>query len=67
MGFATESDYRKSGDTDMTNEFLKKMENHATAEANRLGKSNHGKLRLIGTAIGIVVVVLLALWMAYHP
>ena len=51
----------------MTNEFLKKMENHATAEANRLGKSNHGKLRLIGTAIGIVVVILLALWMAYHP
>jgi hypothetical protein len=67
LGFAAESDYRKSGDTDMTNEFLKKMENHATAEATRLGKSNHGKLRLIGTAIGIVVVVLLALWMAYHP
>jgi hypothetical protein len=51
----------------MINEFLKKMENHATAEATRLGKSNHGKLRLIGTAIGIVVVILLALWMAYHP
>jgi hypothetical protein len=58
---------RKSGDTDMTNGLLKKMENHAAAEATRLGKSNHGKLRLIGTAIGIVVVVLLALWMAYHP
>jgi hypothetical protein len=51
----------------MTNEFLKKMENHAAREATRLGKSNHGKLRLIGTAIGIVVVVLVALWMAYHP
>src|SRR5882762_4748176 len=30
-----ESDYRRSGDTDMINEFLKKMENHATAEATR--------------------------------
>jgi hypothetical protein len=50
----------------MFNEFLKKMENHATEEATRLGKSNHGKLRLIGTAIGIVVVILLALWMSYH-
>jgi hypothetical protein len=49
------------------NEFLKKMENHATREATRLGKSSHGKLRLIGTVIGIVVVVLVALWMAYHP
>jgi hypothetical protein len=51
----------------MIDEFLKKMENHATAEATRSGKSNRGKLRLIGTAIGIVVVILLALWMAYHP
>ena len=51
----------------MTDEFFKKMENHAAGEAARLGKSNHGKLRLIGTAIGIVVVVLVALWMAYHP
>lgn len=50
----------------MVSEFLKKMENHATAEATRLSKSDQGKLRLIGTAIGIVV-TLLALWMAYHP
>jgi hypothetical protein len=51
----------------MISEFLKKMENHATAEAARLRKDNHGKLRLIGTTIGIVGVILLALWMAYHP
>jgi hypothetical protein len=61
------SPYRRSRDTEMINKYLKKMENHATAEATRLGKSDHGKLRLIGTAIGIVVVILLALWMAYHP
>jgi hypothetical protein len=54
-------------DTGIIDEFLKKMENHATAEAIRLGKSNHGKLRLIGAAIGIVVVILLALWMAHRP
>jgi hypothetical protein len=51
----------------MTNEVLKEMEDNAAREATRLGKSNHGKLRLIGTAIGIVVVALVALWMAYHP
>jgi hypothetical protein len=47
--------------------FLRKMERYTTAEAVRLRKSNHGKLRLIGTAIEIVVVILLALWMNYHP
>ncbi len=30
----------------MINEFLKKMENHATAEATRSDKSNHGKLHV---------------------
>jgi hypothetical protein len=40
------------------------MENHARAEANR---KSTGKPRLIGTAIGIIVVILLALWMFYHP
>jgi hypothetical protein len=50
----------------MTNGFFKKMEDHAAAEAIRLDKPNHGKLRLIGTAIGVVVVVLLAMWVAYH-
>jgi hypothetical protein len=48
----------------LTSEFLKKMENNATTEANRLRKSNHGKLRLIGTTIGIIVVILVAIWMA---
>jgi hypothetical protein len=51
----------------LTNEFSKKMEDNAAAEATRLHKSNGGKLRLMGTAIGIVVVILLAIWMAYHP
>jgi hypothetical protein len=51
----------------LTNEVSKKMEDYAAAEAARLRKSNRGKLRLIGTAIGILVVILLALWMAYHP
>jgi hypothetical protein len=50
----------------MMNHLLKKMENRAAAEATRLSRSNRGKLRLIGTAIGVVVVVLLAVWMAYH-
>jgi hypothetical protein len=43
------------------------MENYAAAEGERLRKSNNCKLRLIGTAIGIVVVILLALWMNYRP
>jgi hypothetical protein len=51
----------------LTNEFLRKMENHATTEAIRLRKSNYGRFRLIGIAIGIVVVILLALWMGHHP
>ena len=46
--------------------FLKKMEDHADAEAFRLRKPTHGKLRLIGSAIGVAIVVLLAIWMAYH-
>jgi hypothetical protein len=45
---------------------FKKMEGHAAAEAIRLRKPNHGKLHLIGPAIGVVIVVLLAAWMAYH-
>jgi|GEM_PF-4388574 hypothetical protein len=50
----------------LTNEFSKKMENYAAAEGTRLRKSSHGKLRLIGTAIGILIVILLAFWMANH-
>ncbi|MGA2902146.1 MAG: hypothetical protein ABSF40_18135 [Candidatus Acidiferrales bacterium] len=51
----------------LTNEFLRKMENHAATEAIGLRKRNSGRLRLIGIAIGVVVVTLVALWMAYHP
>ena len=50
----------------LTNEFLNKMENHATTEGSRLHKPLPVKLRLIAYAIGIVVVILLAIWMAYH-
>jgi hypothetical protein len=51
----------------LTNAFLRRMENHAATEATRLRKSSRGRLRLIGTAIGIVIVILLALWMAHLP
>jgi hypothetical protein len=51
----------------LINEFFRKMENHTATEAIRLRKSSRGKARLIGIAIGIVVVILLAVWMAYHP
>ena len=50
----------------MTDEFFKKVEHHAAAEAIRLRKPTHGKLRLIGTAIGVIVVILLAVWLAHH-
>jgi len=49
------------------NRLTRNMESHATAEGERLRKSNDGKLRLIGTALGIVVVILLALWMSHRP
>lgn len=51
----------------LTNELSKRMENYVAAEGTRLRKSNRGKLRLIGIAIGILVVILLALWMANRP
>jgi len=50
----------------MANQFLKKIEDYAATEAIRLRKPNHGKLRLIGTGIGVLVVILLAFWMAHH-
>jgi hypothetical protein len=40
----------------LTTEFSGKIESHAETEAIRLRKSNHGRLRLRGAAIGIVVV-----------
>lgn len=52
--------------SEMADEFFKKMENHAEAEAIKLHKPNCGKLRLIGTTIGVIVVILLAVWMAHH-
>ena len=48
----------------LTNEFSKKMENYAAAEGTRLRQSSHGKLRLIGITIGIVVAILASIWMA---
>lgn len=51
----------------LSNEFLRKMENYVLTEAIRLSKTNRGKLRLIGTALGIVVVILVGLWIANHP
>jgi hypothetical protein len=51
----------------LTNEFLRKMENHAATEAVASRKRNFGKLRLIGIAIGIIVVILVAFWLAQHP
>ena len=50
----------------ITDEFFEKIQDHATAEGIRLRKPTHGKLRLIGAAIGVVVVILLAVWMRYH-
>jgi len=51
----------------MTDEFSRTMENYAATEAIRLRRRNYGRLRLIGIAIGIVIVILVALWMAHHP
>jgi len=45
--------------------FLRKMENNSKAEAMRLGK-HVVRNRLIGTAIGIFIVILILLWMEYH-
>jgi hypothetical protein len=50
----------------MASDFFKKMEDRGTAEGIRLRRPTHGKLRLIGTAIGVVIVILLAVWMMYH-
>jgi len=45
---------------------LRKIEDNAAAEGIRLRESNNGRLRVIGTAIGILVVILVALWMNHH-
>ena len=51
----------------LTKEFLRRTGNQTATEAARLHKRNRGRLRLIGTAIGIVVVILVAYWLAHHP
>jgi hypothetical protein len=51
----------------LTNKFLRRMETHAATEAIGLRKRNYGRLRIIGVAIGVVVLTLVALWIAYHP
>jgi len=51
----------------MIREFLRKMERQAEVEAIHLRRRNSSKLRLIGFAIGIFVVILLGIWMAFHP
>jgi hypothetical protein len=43
------------------------MESRAATQTIRLPKRNYGELRLIVTTIGIVVVILAARWLAYHP
>jgi len=53
--------------TQLADELSKKAEKYAADEGVRLSKSNHGKLRLIGYAIGIIVVIFIAIWMASHP
>jgi len=50
--------------TQLANELSKKAEKYAADEGVRLSKSNHGKLRLISYAIGIIVVIFIAIWMA---
>jgi len=51
----------------MANELLRKMEKNAAAEAARMREPSNGKLRIIGTAIGSLVVLLVALWIEHHP
>jgi len=50
----------------LTNDFSQRMENYAAAEGTHLRRRFPRKLGLIGIAIGIIVVILLALWMGYH-
>jgi hypothetical protein len=50
-----------------TKEFLGRTEIQAATEATRLRKSSRGRLRLIGTAVGFVVAILVAFWLAHQP
>jgi len=51
----------------MIQEFLRKMERQAEVEAIHLRRRNSRKLQLIGSAIGIFVVILIGIWIAFHP
>ena len=51
----------------LANEFSQRMENHAAAEGTRLRRKFPRKGGFLSIMIGILVVFLLALWMAYHP
>ena len=53
--------------TQAAKELPRKAENYAVAEGIRLSKRSHGKLRVVGIVIGIIVVILIAEWMVYHP
>ena len=51
----------------IADKLFKKMEDYAKVEGTYLTRRNSSKLRLIGLALGIVFVGLMALWMAHHP
>ncbi len=51
----------------LTNQISQRMENYAAAEGLRLRRRFPRKLALIGIVVGIVVVILLALWMEHRP
>jgi hypothetical protein len=50
-----------------TDKILKKMEDQAAVEGSYMSRRDRGKVRYLGYALGIVVVGLIALWLAHHP
>jgi hypothetical protein len=45
----------------------KKVESYAAAEGVRMSKPFPRKLNLLAWAVGVILVILLAEWMAHHP